>query len=228
MKVLLVTLLLLATLPIGALWQSNSAQSPVEIKGEAHHHPKFENEFVRIWDVTVPGGEATLWHIHRNDNVVITLAGANLRLENASGSPVEAQWKFGEVRFAKATYTHRAINIGTTPFHNLTIELLKPANANPPVLAKEGNREPVLENDRVRVFRVTLEAGESTPIHNHPLPGLSIAITGGELEATTEGNATPVRMTLPATDVRWRPGTVTHSIKNVGKTRFEAVDIEFK
>src|SRR5262245_61835809 len=41
--------------------QSNSPQSPVELSGERHHHPKFENEFVRIWDVTVPAGEATLW-----------------------------------------------------------------------------------------------------------------------------------------------------------------------
>ena len=225
---LMLFIMAVVLLPLAGVSQSNSAQSPVEIKGETHHHPKFENEFVRIWDVTVPAGDATLWHIHRNDNVVITLAGANLRLENVSGSPVEAEWKFGETRFAKATYTHRAFNIGTTPFHNLTIELLKPANPNPPVLAKEGDREPVLENDRVRVFRVTLQPGESTPVHTHPLPGLSIAITAGELEAVTEGNAKPVRMMLPATDVRWRPGTITHSIKNVGKTTFEAVDIELK
>src|SRR5262252_7986539 len=127
MKLLLVTLLALATIPFATFSQSNSPQAPVEIKGEAHHHAKFENEFVRIWDVTVPAGEATLWHIHRNDNVVITLAGANLRLENVSGPPAESPWKFGEIRFARATYTHRAINTGATPFRNLTIELLKPA-----------------------------------------------------------------------------------------------------
>src|SRR5215831_6835649 len=222
MKLLLVFLLALATIPIGVLSQSNSPQSPVEIKGEAHHHPKFENESVRIWDVTVPGGEATLWHIHRNDNVVVTLAGASLRLENASGPPAEAQWTFGDVRFAKATYTHRAINIGSTSFHNLTIELLKPANANPPKLEKEGNREPVLENDRVRVFRLTLQPGESTPVHTHPLPGLAVAITPGELE-TTAGQEKSQRLTMAAADVRWRPGAVTHALKNVGKTTFEAV-----
>jgi quercetin dioxygenase-like cupin family protein len=228
MKVLLITLSVLVIIPIAALSQSNSPQNPVEIKGEPRHHPKFENEFVKIWDVTVPGGDATLWHAHRNDNVVVTLAAAKLHIETLGRDSVDAEWKYGEVRFSKATYVHRAVNIGTTAFHNLTIELLKPVNANPPVLAKEGDREPVLENDRVRAFRVTLEPGESTPVHTHPLPGMSIAITAGELEATTEGNATPVRMVLPATDVRWRPGRVTHSIKNVGKTRFEAVDIELK
>ena len=224
---LMLFIIAVALLPLAGASQSNSAQSPVEIKGEAHHHPKFENEFVRIWDVTVPAGEATLWHIHRNDNVVITLAGANLRLENVSGPPVEAEWKFGETRFAKATYTHRAFNIGTTPFHNLTIELLKPANPNPPVLQKEGDREPVLENDRVRVFRLSLRPGESTPVHTHPLPGLAIAITTGELEMTA-ADGKPQRLTMAASDVRWRPGPITHSLKNVGKTTFEAVDIELK
>src|SRR5437868_15122576 len=119
----LILLLAFSLVPTGMLSQSNSPQSPVEISGEPRHHPKFENEFVRIWDVTVPAGDATLWHVHRNDNVVVTFADANLRLESAIAAPAEAQWKFGEVRFAKATYTHRAINIGTTPFHNLTTEL---------------------------------------------------------------------------------------------------------
>src|SRR5215468_9434257 len=116
----------LCLIPIGTLSQSNSPQSPVEISGERHHHPKFENEFVRIWDVTVPAGEGTLWHIHRQDNVVISLGDVNLRIETLGRDPVESPWKFGEVRFSKATYVHRAMNIGTTDFHNFTIELLKP------------------------------------------------------------------------------------------------------
>ncbi len=143
----------IALIPIVVFSQSNSPQSPVEIGGEPRHHPKFENEFVRIWDVTVPAGDATLWHVHRNDNVVVTLGGATLRIENMSSATVEGEWKFGDVRFSKATYVHRAMNIGTTQ---------------------------------------------------------------------------PDRLRLPVNDVRWQAGGLTHSIKNVGKTRFEAVDIELK
>jgi quercetin dioxygenase-like cupin family protein len=224
---LLVSLLIL--LPIIVVSQSNSPQNPVEIKGEPRHHPKFENEFVKIWDVTVPGGDATLWHAHRNDNVVVTLAPAKLHIETLGRDPVDAEWKFGEVRFSKATYIHRAMNVGNTSFHNLTIELLKPsaANSNPSPLPKESGREPILENERVRVFRLSLAPGESAPMHNHPLPGLAIAITGGELEMTVE-KGKPERLKLAETEVRWRAGAVTHSIKNVGQTRFEGVDIEFK
>ena len=208
--------------------QSNSPQSPVEISGEAHHHPKFENEFVRVWDVTVPAGEATLWHVHRNDNVVVTLGDANLRLENAAVPTTEAQWKFGEVRFAEATYVHRALNVGTTPFHNLTIELLKPSNfvADPSRLPVQAGRAPILENDRVRVYRLSLAPGEAVGMHTHPLPGLVVTITAGEIEVTADGK--PVTHPVKSNDVSWRAGAVTHSIKNVGKTRFEAVDVELK
>src|SRR5260370_30048990 len=150
MKSLLLCSLLVAfaLIPIGVWSQSNSPQSPVEISGEHHHHPKFENEFVRVWDVTVPAGDATLWHVHRNDNVVITIGDASLRIETVGAAPTESLWKFGEVRFGKATYVHRAMNIGGTPFHNLTIELLK----SPPerkVISTQPEpipRAPVLEN----------------------------------------------------------------------------------
>jgi len=228
MKILLMTLCILAMIPIATLSQSNSAQNPVEIKGEPRHHPKFENQFVRIWDVTVPGGDATLWHAHRNDNVVVTLAPAKLHIETLGRDPVDAEWKYGEVRFSKATYVHRAMNVGATPFHNLTIELLKPApaNSNSSALPKEADREPVLENERVRVYRYSLKPGESMATHTHPLPGLSVTITAAEIEVTANGK--PVRHPVKADDVSWRAAGVTHSVKNVGKTVFDGVDIEFK
>jgi beta-alanine degradation protein BauB len=120
----------------------------------------------------------------------------------------------------------QALNIGKTSFHNLTIELLKPpAGSN---LTKAPGREPVLENESVRVFRVTLDPGQSAAMHTHEVPGLAIALSAGELEVTTQGKAKPDRVTRPLGDVTWRAGAVTHSLKNVGKTRFEGVDIELK
>jgi N-acyl-D-amino-acid deacylase len=209
---------------------NGTADSPVEISGESHHRPKFENEFVRIWDVTVPAGDATLWHAHRNDNVVVTLGGASLRIETVGAAPAEVRWNFGDVKFGKATYVHRAMNVGTTPFHNLTIELLKSPQERNMISTQTIpiTRTPVLENDRVRVYRVTLEPGESTGMHTHLLPGLAIALTAGDIMVIVRGNEEAQRFNLPLGDVRWRADWVTHSIKNVGKTRFEAVDIELK
>jgi len=223
---LLPVLFVFGLIPIAAWSQSNSPQSPVELSGEPRHHPKFENEFVRLWDVTVPAGDATLWHAHRNDNVVVSFGDVKLRIETLGRDPVESPWKFGEVRFSKATYIHRAMNVGTSAFHNFTIELLKaPGGAT---LTKVPGREPVFENERVRVFRVTLEPGQSGPMHTHTVPILAIALTPGELEVTTKGKDNPERVSRPEGNVLWRSEAVTHSIKNVGKTRYEGVDIEFK
>ncbi len=226
----LILLLAFALIPVGTQSQSNSPQSPVEISGEAHHHPKFENEFVHVWDVTVPAGDITLWHVHRNDNVVVTLGEARLRIETAGAAPGESLWKFGDVRFGKATYVHRAMNVGTTAFHNFTIELLKSPTGAPAlsILKEPIERAPVLENERVRAFEVTLEPGQSIPMHTHVLPGLAIALTPGNIEVTTQGKNKPERLSLPLGDLRWRAGAVTHAIKNVGKSRFSAVDIELK
>jgi len=222
----MVLLSVLTSFPFVNLQQSNSPQSPVEISGEPRHHPKFENEFVRLWDVTVPAGDTTLWHAHRNDNVVVSFGDVKLRIETLGRDPVEGPWKFGEVRFSKATYIHRAMNVGATSFHNFTIELLKtPGGAT---LTKVPGREPVLENERVRVFRVALDPGQSGPMHTHTVPILAIALTAAELEVTTEGKAQPERVKRPEGNVLWRSEPVTHAIKNVGKTRYEGVDIEFK
>src|SRR5438445_13803 len=84
-------------------------------------------------------------------------------------------------------------------------------------------QSPVLENERVRAFEVTLEPGQSTSMHTHVLPGLAIALTPGDLEVITQGKNKPDRLNLPLGDLRWRAGAVTHTIKNVGKSRFEAV-----
>ena len=221
-----IALLTLVFFPLLTVSQSNSPQNPVEISGEPRHHPKFENEYVRIWDVTVPAGDTTLWHAHRNDNVVVSFGDVNLRIETLGSDTVETEWKSGEVRFTKATYVHRAMNIGKTDFHNFTIELLKaPAGAT---LTKEPGREPVIDNERVRVFRVSLAPGQSGPMHTHTVPVMAIALTAADLELTTKGKDKPERVSRPMGNVLWRSEPVTHSVKNVGKTNYEGVDIEFK
>ena len=198
----------------------------VEISAEAHHRPKFENEFVRVWDVTLEPQDETLWHIHHYDDLVISFGNAKLRVETVGAAAAESEWNFGDVRFNKAAYTHRAFNIGPTPFHNFTIELLRSGGAakqNEPAASS-----PLLENDRVRVYRTVLQPGQSTPMHFYRGPRLAIVVRGGEVDVTTEGKTTPDHIKRLAGEVLWRPAPLTFSLKNTGMTTFEIVDIELK
>ena len=200
----------------------------VEISDEAHYHLKFENEFVRIWDVSIKPEDEELWHIHHYDDVVISFGSAKLRVETAGAAPVESQWKFGDVRFNRATYTHRATNVGTTPLHNFIIELLKSSGrAALPKSNEPMARSLILENDRVRVYRTILQPGELSSVLTLG-PRLAIAVTAGELEVVTDGSPKTDRITRAAGDIQWRPTSLTFSLKNIGKTAFEVIHIELK
>jgi quercetin dioxygenase-like cupin family protein len=204
-------------------------QSPVELRNEPHHHLKYENGYVRVWDTLIPAGQSTLWHRHENDNVVITLGDASVRVETVGAATVESQVKVGDVGFRKATYVHRTMSVGDTPFHNMAIEILKSPTSDSLAKVKQLiGREPVIDNDRVRVYKLSLAPGESTGMHTHLLPGIGITIAPAEIELQTQGKQGSKRIKVGVGDVRWRPGAVTHSVKNIGKTRFEAVDIELK
>jgi quercetin dioxygenase-like cupin family protein len=226
-------LLLAGLLTCFSIAQDRSTTSPiVEIKDEPHHHAKFENEFVRVWETILPAGEQTYYHSHNFDNVAVVIAGAKMRMVPlmVTEPSSESETKLGDVGFRSAPYVHRAENSGTTAYDNLLVELLKSPPAPKPITLPpdEHPRHPVLENYRVRVYRVTLAPGESTPMHTHLFAGLALTLSPARIAIQTKGSKRVQRINVRAGEVRWRPEPVTHSIKNIGKTRFEGVDIELK
>jgi quercetin dioxygenase-like cupin family protein len=205
------------------------AQAPVPVGSEPRHHLKFENDFVRVFDVIVPPGDATLFHTHANDYVFVSIGDANLKAEVLGGKPGDLILKDGETRFTKGPITHRVTNVGSAPFRNITIEIL--SSPAPGGGAKQSLDIPghqlVLENDRVRVERLVLEPGQSTGMHEHKLSGLGVAVSSGKIVVESVGHKAETVEFKPG-QFRWHTGAMSHKLTNTGKTRFEAVDIEWK
>ncbi|HXG93161.1 MAG TPA: hypothetical protein VNN73_12475 [Blastocatellia bacterium] len=204
------------------------AQSPVPVANEPRHHLKFENKFVRVFDVVVPPGDATLFHTHANDYLFVSIGDANLKAEVLGGQPADLILKDGEVRFTKATITHRVINQSKAPFRNITIEVL----GSPGIKEEASQSAPagqtlVLENDRVRVWRIIIEPGQSTQMHSGNLSGLGVVVAGGTATVEEKGHK-PQTVSLAAGEFHWHDGGVSHSIKNTGKQKIEIVHIEWK
>lgn len=216
-----------AVLSLCAVFHS-TAQSPVPVANEPRHHLKFENDYVRVFDVVVPPGDATLFHVHSSDYAFVSIGDATLKAEVMGGQPGDLIVKDGESRFTKGPITHRVTNVAKTPFRNITIEILKSPGA---VGASTPDTSPghsiVLENDRVRIERLILEPGQSTNIHTHNLSALSVFLTKSKVRVESKG-AKPETIEYTPGDFRWRAAPVTHSIKNIGSTRFEAVGIDWK
>jgi quercetin dioxygenase-like cupin family protein len=211
-----------------------AAESPtpsvVPIEQEPAHRLVLQNEHVRVFEVSLPAGEATLWHEHLHDGTSVRLADATVEDQPKDGNAETFRLRRGEVTYGATptAWTHRVRNVDETVFRNVYIELLTPrdASADPAVAAATDPRV-VFENDRVRALRRILAPGESTDMHVHASRGVGVPVTAGRLEISSpEGATRSVEMKVGA--VQWiEPGT-THRLRNVGDAAIEIVDVELE
>jgi quercetin dioxygenase-like cupin family protein len=91
--------------------------------------------------------------------------------------------------------------------------------------AAPGNYKIKMENDRVRVYDVTIKAGEKVPSHSHP-DHMAYAVGDCKLQMTDAAGKTQ-DAEIKAGGVVWMDA-VTHSAVNTGKTDCNVVVIELK
>jgi len=91
------------------------AQAPVAVslKEEPHHHFVLENEYVRVFRVSVPAHSATLVHQHDVSYLYVSLGPADV---------INAV----QVGYSPGHFGHIARTDAGSTFDNVTIELLKP------------------------------------------------------------------------------------------------------
>jgi mannose-6-phosphate isomerase-like protein (cupin superfamily) len=204
--------------------------SAVPVEQEPAHRPVLQNEYVRVFEVWLPPGDATLWHVHSHDGASVRLADATIEDQPLDGAAESFVMRRGQVTYGATptTRTHRVRNVGETPFHIVYIELLSPPGVS---AGRAGEPAPgsrvVLENERVRALRRILAPGESTGMHVHASRAVGVPVTTGRLEISDHKGVTKVIETKLGA-VQWiDPGT-THQLKNVGETPIEIVDVELR
>jgi quercetin dioxygenase-like cupin family protein len=207
-----------------------AAQPAVPIEQEPAHRLVLQNEEVRAFEVRLPPGAISLWHVHRHDGMSVRLADAAIEDEPEDGPAAEFRLRRGAVAYGAntTTMTHRVRNVGDTTFHNLYIELLtdRDAGKDRPA-ATASDRHADFENERVRALRRILAPGESTAMHTHALNGVAVLVSAGQLEITPAQDAAR-KIDVKAGATQWIASGTTHALKNVGDAPIEIVDIELK
>lgn len=220
-----------------------SAQAPtreVEITAEPFHHLAFENQYVRVFQVEVPPKRSTLLHRHRHDYAFVTLGASEVRNEVESKPPVALKLADGEARRVDGNFAHVATNLASTPFRNLTIEILpagkrrayarrnlKPEWERGLEVLDRGTVHTLFVKDGLRATDVELPVGGELPRHTHTGPHLVVAIT--DLEVRNQANGKPaLTVRKKAGEFEWLPAAVTHTVTNTGKAGIRLVSIEFK
>lgn len=207
------------------------AQDSVPVEKEPMHRLKFENEFVRLFDVLIPAGKASQYHTHLYDGLSVRVSNTQIIDEVTGGEKTPFEIKYGDTTFGArpSPLTHRVVNSGKSDFRNIFIEILPSKNAGTaavfPVLS-DGHLI-VLDNARVRVNRLILKPGESSKLHAHQMHGLGVVLYDSKIEISTPDGPNRT-LESKAGDFVWQNAGTSHIIKNTGSSVFEAIDIELK
>jgi len=186
----------------------------------------------------MPPGRNTGYHIHHSDSVSVNLMPASQTNQNYGSNEVSPPPTGGEGAPGRATFTnvtkdgprtHRATNVGPTPFHNISFIFRKPGPAGNSVSDRTGAAgfTQIMDNSRLRAWRVVLEPGQATGEITQSAPGLRVYIHGGVLAEVIPGNADRGMAPYDG-DFIWKDGGETRRIKNTGTTRLEFIEFEMK
>jgi beta-alanine degradation protein BauB len=88
-------------------------------------------------------------------------------------------------------------------------------------------QEILLDNDRVRVWHVTLQPGETQPLHHHDLPYVVVAVQGASNVISTAGGER-IDVVEEAGSVVFREPGQTHMLTNAGDTVYIGRIVELK
>jgi hypothetical protein len=215
-----------------ALAQNEGPGVPIE--KAPFHLPVFKNEYVTLLNVYLPPQRNTGYHIHTGDSVSVNIAEAEMTNQDL-GQPQPGPPRHGERgRASYADYreqpkTHRASNVGTTPFHNISFIFRspRPSGFTPSVRTDSAAYTQIMDNERVRGWRLVLAPGQSTSAISQSAPGLRIVIDGGEIVENVPGQ--PDRsMWLRTGEFFWQDAGITRAVRNAGTSRVELVEFELK
>ena len=206
---------------------------PVPVEKAAYHVPVFRNEYVTLVNVYIPPGRSVGYHIHSLDQISVVVQDAD-NAGNVLGEPpyLPRRTPRGNVTytaFSKKPLIHRVNNAGPTPFHNIVTTILypEPGRFTPGSRADAPAYAQLVDNERVRIWRLVLEPGQSAAPITQKAPGFRVVVDGGEIVESVPGQADR-GMSLKLGEFYWQEPGATRAVRNIGTTRINLVEIELK
>jgi hypothetical protein len=141
----------------------NFSFAQVPVKDEPRHHNVFENNFVRILDVSIKPGDTTLYHIHATPSVFIhftkTKVGSSIINQPASSAINIA----GNINYdsLKTPRIHRVWNEDTSWFHVMDVEIVNQQPVAKHSFTNIKNAVLLFDNPLVRGYKLQISAGET-------------------------------------------------------------------
>ena len=212
-----------------------AAQLPVvpparDVDNASYHVSVFSNELVTVLNVFIPPHRESGYHRHFLDSVGVLISdtprtGQVLGAETTVTAP-RARGSVSFTAYSGAPLVHTVAVTGDVPFHNIVVQLLDEPGGIAVGTRGQGYTQ-ILDNERVRAWRLVLEPGETAGAIRQTAPGVRVVIDGGELvESDRDGHDR--NMAPRSGEFFWQAADQTRAVRNVGSTRIELVEIELK
>jgi len=223
-------------------------EGAVPVKAEPHHVLLFQNDYVHVYNVTLPPLDATLLHQHDLPYIYLTLGTTDV-INAVAGKPeAHLTLEDGSTRYAAGGFAHIARTDAGIRFHNVTAELAHPQGSTRNLGDKSGDRPlggcpesaadakrndqvpfeqmvACFESDEVRLDRVTIEGGKDYEEAAPRAATLLIAMSNANLEVSLGGEHAAF---LHEADVLWLPAGIARKVVDLLGTKSKFVLITFK
>jgi hypothetical protein len=214
-----------------ALSQTAGAPPNVPVEEAPYHVPAFRNDLVTVLNVFIPPKRASGYHRHSLDSIGVLVndtarTGQVLGAE-ATVTPPRGRGSANFTRYSSEPLVHTVAVTGDAPFHNVVVELMYPEPGRFTAGTRGEGYTVLLDNERVRVWRLALEQGQAAPPITQTAPGVRVVIDGGELVESVPGK--PDRAKAPRSgEFFWQDAGQTRAVRNSGTTRIVLVELELK
>jgi hypothetical protein len=223
-------------------------ESTVPVKAEPHHVLVFQNDYVHVFNVTVPPLDATLLHQHDLPYIYLMLGTTDV-INAVAGKPeVHLTFEDGETRYTPGAFAHIARTDAGLPFHNITVELAhlqasphnlpekdndRPLGSCPQSAAEAKRNEqvpfeqvlPCFETSEVRTELVTVEGGKDYSDPSGNTAALLVAMSNANLDVSLGGEHAAF---LHSGDVLWLPAGKARRVVDFLGTRSKFLLVAFK
>ncbi|GGO87187.1 hypothetical protein GCM10011348_39790 [Marinobacterium nitratireducens] len=201
----------------------------VDVIDEPQHFHRFENEFVRVYDVRFAPGEHSLYHRHDEDTMYVTVRDVIVHDQGYQAEEAQVHNLPAGLSLCRPhkgePLIHRVRNDGSGPMHMIGAEVKK----LPETVAEAPLEAPfhsLLDNlsgaKRLRLYMIKLEPGETTGPVTYGFSGLTVSISDANVEYAEPGGSRRVISFSPGSHI-WHDGPITQTLTNKGQTALVAI-----
>ncbi|QDA56738.1 hypothetical protein [Thermomonas aquatica] len=209
------------------------SETAVPVERASFHQLVFADEDIAILNNLYPPNGDSGFHTHYRDLFAVIIQPAQSSGQGL-GKPLTAapMYPMGAAAYSPVgaePRTHRVVNGDKSTFQIIVVELRRANPSGNAISSRDSAPQyvQILDNPRMRAWRLVLEPGQSAPAISQGDKGVRVVVRGGLLTTMTPGSQDQSLALRPG-DFAIQPAGATRALKNGGTDTIELVEMELK